>query len=234
MRYQFLDFHPLSLVMVMAALMATPFYVLLVYTFSGASRVKGAVAGAGFLVFGAVMALVCVAAVPMRMGPSGGLIVLTCWVAPTAILFARRRWFLAEPLSQQWLIGLQLWRAIGAAFLLEMGRGNIPGSFAYPAGIGDIAVAALAAGVLIAYRNRPSIPEGAVRAVLFLGVADFLSAFFFGFTSSPGPQQLFFGVQNNSLLFPTGLIPLFLVPYAIFFHGLSWMQLRRTKSGAIC
>jgi hypothetical protein len=28
-------------------------------------------------------------------------------------------------------------------------------------------------------------------------------------------------VTNNLILFPTGMIPLFLVPYAIFFHTLS-------------
>ncbi|HEV3258023.1 MAG TPA: hypothetical protein VG013_14155, partial [Gemmataceae bacterium] len=58
----------------------------------------------------------------------------------------------------------------------------------------------------------------------------FLSAFFFGFTSSPGPQQLFFPtVVNDSLLFPTGLIPLFLVPCAICFHTLSLLELRRSQ-----
>jgi hypothetical protein len=54
-------------------------------------------------------------------------------------------------------------------------------------------------------------------------MADFMSAFFFGFTSSEGsPLQLFFpAVTNQLILFPTGMIPLFLVPYAIFFHFLS-------------
>ena len=58
-----------------------------------------------------------------------------------------------------------------------------------------------------------------------LGMADFVSAFFFGITSSAGPLQLFHpDVTNNLLLFPTGMIPLFLVPYAIFFHTLSWLN----------
>jgi hypothetical protein len=62
-------------------------------------------------------------------------------------------------------------------------------------------------------------------------VADFISAFFFGYFSSDGPAQLFFPeIANNTLLYPTGLIPLFLVPYAIFFHTLSWLTLRRSSS----
>lgn len=68
----------------------------------------------------------------------------------------------------------------------------------------------------------PFIPGGAVFLVIGLGVADFLSAFFFGFFSSETPLQLFRpAVANNVLMFPTGMIPLFLVPYAIFFHTLS-------------
>jgi hypothetical protein len=51
---------------------------------------------------------------------------------------------------------------------------------------------------------------------------DFCSAFFFGFTSSGGVGSLF-ETETQSLLivFPTGMIPLFLVPYAIFYHTLS-------------
>ena len=61
-----------------------------------------------------------------------------------------------------------------------------------------------------------------------VGVLDFLSAFFFGFTSSRTPLQLFFPVvPNNVVAFPTGMIPLFLVPYAIFFHTLSALNYAR-------
>src|SRR5262249_6973727 len=136
----------------------------------------------------------------------------------TVILFLFRDWFLDRPLAQHWLIGVQLWRAIGGVFLIEMARQNLPGIFAYPAGVGDLFVAALTAAVLVRYRNQPDIPPGAVLLVIGFGMADFLSAFFFGFTSSPGPQQLFFPtVVNHTLLFPTGLIPLYLVPCTIFF-----------------
>lgn len=109
-----------------------------------------------------------------------------------------------------------------------MARGNIPGIFAYPAGLGHLAVAIIAALVLIKYWSAKRIPGGAVALVIVLGVADFLSAFFFGFGSSETPIQLFFPeVPNNVIVFPTGVIPLFLVPYAIFFHmllGLSYLR----------
>ena len=64
--------------------------------------------------------------------------------------------------------------------------------------------------------------------VIAAGVLDFLSAFFFGFGSSETPVQIFFPeVPNDLIVFPTGLIPLFLVPYAIFFHTLSWLSYRK-------
>ena len=61
----------------------------------------------------------------------------------------------------------------------------------------------------------------------------FLSAFFFGFGSSETPVQIFFpDVPNNVIVFPTGMIPLFLVPYAIFFHVLSGLSYWRHERGS--
>jgi hypothetical protein len=72
------------------------------------------------------------------------------------------------------------------------------------------------------------LPARAVYVVAIVGAADFASAFFFGFTSSAGPQQLFaHDFDNQPALFPTGMIPLFLVPYAIFFHTPSNAGFRR-------
>ena len=112
-----------------------------------------------------------------------------------------------------------------------MTRQNIPGIFAYPAGIGDILVGVVALAVILIYRRRETLPRWSIMLVLVLGVLDFVSAFFFGFFSSENPAQLFFpDVKNNLIMYPTGLIPLFLVPYAIFFHTLSWLSLRQSKA----
>lgn len=227
--YQMLDVHPATLVIVMAAFLVTPFYLLATYVFSGASARKGFILGCVFLLWGSMMAWFCMANVINRVGtPLGNLFLPLFWILPSLGLYAARDWVLVEPLSQRWLIGLQLFRAIGAVFLIEMARGNLPGVFALPAGIGDLLVAAFAAAVLWKYRNADDIPVPAILVVAVLGAIDFISAFFFGFTSSAGPQQIFFPeVPNDTLLFPTGLIPLFLVPYAIFFHTLSILNLRR-------
>jgi hypothetical protein len=227
--YRIMNAHPLTVIVVMAAMMVAPMYALWAYVASNASARKGARIGAAFLVWGAVMSWVCLARVPLSVGPLGRLIIPVCWAGPTVVLLMYRGWFLDRPLAQHWLIGLQVWRVVGGVFLVEMARGNLPGIFAYPAGVGDLIVAALACGVLVRYRKRV-IPRVAVLSVIGLGMADLGSAFFFGFTSSAGPQQLFFpAVVNDSLLYPTGLIPLFLVPCSIFFHALSWLELGRER-----
>jgi hypothetical protein len=142
-------------------------------------------------------------------------------------LVASRRF--APGLNQTYLIGLQLFRAIGMVFVLEWCRGNLPGIFALPAGWGDLAVALVALAVLIRYRGKP-IPKAAVYMVAVLGFVDFASAFFFGFLSSETPFQLFsFDFPNRVIEYPTGLIPLFLVPFAVVFHILSIAEARRSN-----
>jgi hypothetical protein len=229
--YKLMDASPVTVIVVMSAMMGAPLYFFGTYVASKASARKGALIAAVFLCWGAVMSWVCLADIARSIGPIGRLIIPACWAGPTIVLLLRRGWFLDQPLSQHWLIGLQLWRSIGGVFLIEMSLGHIPGIFAYPAGLGDLFVAGLAAVVLLRYGNQPVIPRFAIVLVIVFGIADFLSAFFFGFTSSRGPQQLFFPtVANDSLLFPTGLIPLFLVPGAIFFHALSLLELRRNSA----
>lgn len=220
--YQMMDAHPLTVVIVVGTIMVTPFYLFATYVFSDASRAKGMTLAAIALILGAFMFWVCISDLPRRLGLPGNLIVPVAWIVPSLALALGRRWVLSEPLSQKWLVGLQLFRAIGAVFLVEMARKNIPGIFAYPAGVGDVLVSVVALAVLARYGRSASIPAGAIFLVVMLGVADFISAFFFGFTSSETPLQLFHpSVPNNVIVFPTGMIPLFLVPYAIFFHTLS-------------
>lgn len=225
------DGHPITVFVIVAAMMVTPFHLLATYVFSGADARKGAVLGALWLAFGAMMMLVCLWGMPSRLRMPGNLIVPMAWILPSALLITFHKWALSEPLSQRWLIGLQLWRAIGAVFLIEMTRGHVPSVFAWSAGVGDVFAAVVAFGVLLMFTRSAKIPRTAILLVAIVGIADFVSAFFFGFTSSEGPQNLFPQDTPSRLLeFPTGMIPLFLVPYAIFFHTLSLLSLRNTSS----
>ena len=65
----------------------------------------------------------------------------------------------------------------------------------------------------------------ATTSLSAIGILDFISAIFFGFTSGENPLQLFYPETPSELInFPTGMIPLFLVPYAIFYHTLSLLN----------
>lgn len=233
--YQIMDASPVTVTVVMSSMLVTPFYLLATYVFSGdsprAGARKGAIMASLFVAWGAVMIWFCLAGVPGRLGPLGNLVVPVCWLTPSLVLLVFRDWALAEPLSQRWLVGLQVWRVIGGVFLIEFARGNLPGAFAYPAGIGDILVGLLAIVALVKARGGAPGPT-MIRAVLILGMLDFAGAFFFGITSSEGPVRLFeHDARSTVLTFPVGMIPLFLVPYAIFFHTLSWLTLRRSLRG---
>ena len=226
--YTLMDAHPVTLIVVFSAMLVVPFYLFATYVFSGASAVKGVILASLFTAWGAVMVWFCLAQVQDDLELFGRFVVAICWLTPTVLLVVFRKWALSVPLSQPWLVGLQVWRVIGGVFLIEFGRGNLPGLFAFPVGIGDIIAGLLALGVLLAFRKAEHIPRWAIVAVLVVGIADFLGAFFFGTTTSSGPLQLFtHDARHTPLVFPVGLIPFFLVPYAIFFHALSWLSLRR-------
>lgn len=223
--YEIMPAHPITMLIVIGTMMVTPLYVYATYISSGASARKGMIIGTAFLLFGAFMFWVGISDTPRQLGLPGNLIVPAAWIIPSLILFIWRDWFLSAPLSQKWLIGLQLFRAIGGVFLIEMLMGNIPGIFAHPAGWGDLFAAFVALVILVIFWNKDRISSNAIWLLIVVGVTDFMSAFFFGFTSSASPIQLFHPeIPNNVIMFPTGMIPLFLVPYAIFFHTLSGLN----------
>lgn len=150
-------------------------------------------------------------------------------LVPTGLVYAFRWTLVAEGLSQRMLVGLQLVRPIGLVFVLEHWRGTLPGVFAHPAGWGDLLVGAITLGALLRYRHQ-NIPNRVIKFIIVVGIIDFSGAFFFGFTSSETPFQLFgFDHPNLVLRYPTGLIPLFLVPYAVIFHIMSLTEMQRAN-----
>lgn len=132
-----------------------------------------------------------------------------------------------------WLIGLQVYRVLGGAFLVNWTHGAIPGSFALPAGIGDIAVGLLAlpAALWVSSGTRAGRKFGILWNLL--GLADFAVAITMGILSSPGPLHVIALNHPNTLIstFPTVMIPAFAVPSSIILHALSLWQLKRMERG---
>lgn len=175
------------------------------------------------VVFMTIMAVINLFQLQNYLGPAGGLVILFAWAIPATLVWSYRDWF--TDLDARNLAGLQIFRLIGFVFLTEMVRGHIPGSFAWPAGIGDILVGLFAIYSFLTFHKSGRLK---LQILTILGLLDFAGAFFFGFTSMEGPAQLFAkGFDNKSNLFPTGIIPFSLVPYAITYHILALISLKR-------
>ena len=65
-----------------------------------------------------------------------------------------------DAVPQSWIVGVQLYRALGVIFLILYAGGRLPSLFAWPAGLGDIAIGLLAPVVGIAYARGRARPRG--------------------------------------------------------------------------
>jgi hypothetical protein len=133
---------------------------------------------------------------------------------------------------QQWLVGVQVFRALGAIFLILSATGTLPRLFALPAGLGDVVVGLLAPVVGLAYARAPHKAAGLVAAWNVLGLLDLADALSLGFLTAP--SRYAFEVQPNSDLMtvlPLVLIPIYLVPLFFVLHLASLAKLRR-EAGA--
>ena len=127
--------------------------------------------------------------------------------------------------NQRNLILLNLWRLVGAVFLLLMANGQMPALWALPAGIGDVIVGAMAPWIAA----RVDTPQGRRGAIVFhlFGMADLVVAVGLGVMTSPGAAQVFHTTPTSELAtrFPLVLVPTFLVPLAFVLHVISLWQL---------
>jgi hypothetical protein len=142
---------------------------------------------------------------------------------------------LLEAVPQQWIVAVQLYRALGLIFLVLYASGRLPGLFAWPAGVGDIAVGLFAPFVASRYARNPLEGAGAVRAWNLFGIADLVVAVGTGFLTSPSALQLFALDNPNELVsaFPLVLVPVYLVPLSIVLHLASLAKLQRETASAM-
>ena len=142
---------------------------------------------------------------------------------------------LIDIVPQQWIVGVQLYRALGVIFLIQYALGHMPGLFALPAGIGDVAVGLLAPVVASRYARNPQAHAGEVRTWNLLGIADLVIAVGTGFLTSPSALQMFAFDNPNTLIsaFPLVLVPVYLVPLSILLHVASLKTLRQVSVRAI-
>jgi hypothetical protein len=130
---------------------------------------------------------------------------------------------------------IQAWRFGGLSFIALYTYGVLPGLFAWPAGLGDIAIGLTAPWVMRALERRPEFAASKSFVVWnLLGILDQLIAVGTGTASA----LLAVGAAGEVTTAPMAglplvLIPVFLVPIFIMLHVAALLQARRLAgSGA--
>jgi hypothetical protein len=169
-------------------------------------------------------------------------VLLLAGAAPAVVLVAlalsssSRRTLAAAALPA--VIGVQVYRAIGAVFVILLSLGQLPAHFARPAGWGDVGVGLTAPLVALALlRGAPGSRTLALAWNVF-GLLDLVVAVGMGSgllvpLLAPGqPAAPAVALQQ----FPLVLIPVFAVPVSILLHLLALNGLRhrvRVRAGVM-
>ena len=144
-------------------------------------------------------------------------------------------WRVIEAVPQQWLVGVQLYRIIGIVFVVLWAGGSLPGAFALPAGLGDLATGVLAPFAALAYVRNTGHGTGSIRQWNLLGIADLVVAFITGLATAPRLAPLF-GIDAPNVLidrFPLVLIPAFVVPLSAVLHIASLAKVHNAAKRAV-
>jgi len=143
---------------------------------------------------------------------------------------ALRRFVLG--LDLRLLTAMQAWRVIGVMFLALYAVGLLPGLFAWPAGVGDVAVGLAAPFVVLAMVRGAPAWRARVAWLNIAGLIDFAGAIATGvLTSTSSVGFLASGVSRASLgALPLSLVPTFAVPLWTLMHVISLLQLRRASA----
>jgi hypothetical protein len=140
-----------------------------------------------------------------------------------------------DAVPQPWIVGVQLYRALGVVFLILYAAGQLPALFAWPAGVGDIAVGLSAPFVALAYARAPRDNAGTVRAWNLLGILDLTIAVTMGFLTSPSAITPIVVHPSSELvtMLPMVMIPVYMVPLSIVLHIASLVKLHREEARAV-
>jgi hypothetical protein len=136
---------------------------------------------------------------------------------------------LVDAAPRPWVIAVQAYRVEGVIFLILYALNLLPGLFALPAGVGDVAVGLTAAAIGISASGGRQLHPRTVLRWNLLGIADLIVAVATAFLTAPSAFQEFAFDHPSTLItvFPLVLIPTFLVPLAIVLHSVSLVQLAR-------
>jgi len=150
------------------------------------------------------------------------------------LVFVAAYWFSAKVrtvslgLDLRLLTAIQAWRVIGATILVLMTFGLLPGTFAWPAGVGDLVVGAYAPFVVLAVSRQSPGWRKHVVLLNVLRLLDFVGAIGGGVLSGTSPVGILRGDVTSDVMqqLPLSMIPTFAVPFWIVLHVISLIQVR--------
>ena len=124
---------------------------------------------------------------------------------------------------------IQAWRAGGLGFLALYAHGVLPGVFAWPAGLGDIAIGITAPWVALALVRRLNFASSRIFVVWnLLGILDLVVAVSIGAMNSAFASGIAGEVTTAPMAqLPLVLIPVYFVPLFIMLHVTAICQSRQ-------
>ena len=128
---------------------------------------------------------------------------------------------------------MQGWRWAGLGFLSLYAHGVLPALFAFPAGLGDMAIGFTAPWMVLGLIQHPSFASSR-RFVLWniLGIVDLVVAVSIGTISSGFLHGIPGNVTTSAMgEIPLVLIPAYLVPFFLVLHFTALAQARRLGRG---
>jgi hypothetical protein len=130
---------------------------------------------------------------------------------------------------------IQAWRAGGLGFLALYAHGVLPGAFAWPAGLGDIAIGVTAPWVALGLVRRPGFASTPVFTIWnLLGILDLVVAVSVGGLISVLASGTAGEVTTEPMTqLPLVLIPAYLVPLFVILHLAALFQARRRASSMV-
>ena len=144
-----------------------------------------------------------------------------------------RNFLAAQDLSL--LTAIQSWRFAGFGFIALSVSGVLPGAFAWPAGLGDMAIGLTAPWVAVWVARRPGFAAGRLFVIWnLLGILDLVAAVANGAFN----QVLATGAAGEITTAPMAqlplvLIPAFLVPLFLMLHVTALFQARQRTGPAL-
>jgi hypothetical protein len=159
------------------------------------------------------------------------------FAAPIALFFAAL--WLSRPFRElvltadlRLITGIQAWRFLGLIFLALYALKVLPGEFALPAGIGDVAIGLTAPWIVAALTRQPSFAASIrFRVWNVLGILDLVFAVGTGAlgavlaTGAPGEITTLAMTQ-----LPLALIPIYLVPIFLVLHVSALLQAQAQRA----